>query len=415
MTPPPNAEGRALGSTIGFREFVALMAAIMAMQALGIDAMLAALPEIGKALGVSDENRRQLIVAAYMFGFGTTQIVYGPMADRFGRKPILLLSMILFGVTSLVASFATSFSLLIVARVLQGMSAAAGRVIVVSVVRDRYSGRQMARVMSLTVIVFLLAPILAPSIGQLLLFVGPWRLIFDALAFYAFAIALWSAIRLPETLDPANRRPIAVRPLASAFAQVLGDRYSVGYTLALTLTFGSLLGYVSSAQQIFADCFNRPQLFALAFAISAASMGASAFVNSRIVEAYGSRRISHGALLLALGVISLHAFWAIQIGEGMISFIAFQSVTMFFLGFVGSNFNAMAMEPMGKIAGTASSIQGTLSTLGASLVGYLIGQGFNGTTLPVVFGYGVCASAALLIVLVTERGRLFRPQHAIVQ
>ena len=400
---------------IGFREFVAMMAAIMAIQALGIDAMLAALPQIGESLGVREENRRQLVIAAYMFGFGTMQIVYGPLSDRYGRRPVLLISMVLFSVTSLIASFATSFTLLIAARVLQGMAAAAGRVIVVSVVRDRYSGRQMARVMSLTVIIFLLAPILAPTIGQLLLFIGPWQIIFDALAFYAIAVALWAALRLPETLAPENRRQISVRPLLSAFGTALGNRYSLGYTLGLTLTFGAMLGYINSAQQIFADSFREPELFTLAFAISAASMGVSAFINSRFVEAFGSRKISHGALLLALAVSILHVIWSLSYGDGMISFIIFQSLTMFFFGFVGANFNAMAMEPMGHIAGTASSVQGTISTLGAALVGYIIGQCFDGTALPVVLGYVICAIGALLIVLVTERGRLFRPHHAPVQ
>lgn len=396
---------------VHFREFVAMMAAIMGVHALGVDAMLPALPLIGETLGAADGNQVQWIITAYMLGFGFAQLFYGPIADSYGRKPILLASLVFYGAMSLVASFAASFELMIAARVLQGIGGAAGRVLVISIVRDRYSGRQMARVMSLTFIVFLAVPILAPSLGQLILLVAPWRVIFDALAIFGFAVALWMGLRLPETLDPANRRPLDFGQIGTAMLATLSNRYSLGYTLASTLTFGSLLGYITSSQQLFDQALNAADMFALVFAVSAGSMAAASFVNSRIVERFGSRKVSHTALLAVIGTNLAHLAWALTVGETVISFTIFQCVMMFFFGLMGSNFGAMAMEPMGAIAGTASSVQGTISTVGAAMIGALIGQMFNGTTLPVVGGFLGCSSLALVVVLVTEQGRLFRAMH----
>jgi DHA1 family bicyclomycin/chloramphenicol resistance-like MFS transporter len=407
-TPPTSAARPA----IGFREFVALMAALMGISALGIDSMLPALGEIARALSLTDKNQQQWILSCYMMGFGATQIIYGPLSDRYGRRPIMLVSLLLYVATSLIASMATTFTLMIVARTLQGMAAAASRVLVVSMVRDCYSGREMARVMSLTFIVFLAVPVLAPSIGTMILLVAPWEAIFHALALFTAAVAVWLAVRLGETQHPEYRQPINFARIVSAARLVVTDRCSLGYTLALTLLFGAMMGFITSSQQLFADVFHQPHLFPLVFACIAGSMAVASYVNSRIVVRLGTRRVSHMALLGYIAISALHIVSVLIIGDTMISFALFQFILMFCYGLTSSNFSAMAMDPMGHIAGTASSVQGTVSTLGGTLVGVIIGQSFNFTALPIVAGFFVSGICALVVVLVAERGKLFQPQHA---
>lgn len=406
---PPQAGSR---PAIGFREFVALMAALMSINALGIDMMLPALADISRDLGMTTENQRQWIISVYMIGFGLAQLAYGPLADRYGRRPLMLAGLLLFTATSLIASFAASFETMIAARFLQGMAAAASRVLVVSMVRDCYSGRQMARVMSLTFIIFLAAPILAPSIGKLIMLVAPWEAIFHALGAFSAILAIWMVLRLDETLHPEYRRSIDLGEIVGAARQVVGNRCSLGYTLALSMSFGAMLGFVGSAQQLFTDVFGAEDIFPLVFAFIAGSMGLASYLNSRIVLRLGSRRVSHFALMGFIAIGGVHLLFAEMIGETLVSFALFQFATMFCAGLMGSNFGAMAMEPMGAIAGTASSVQGTISTLIAATIGIFVGQSFNATSIPVVVGFFGGGIGALVAVLYAERGRLFRPQHA---
>lgn len=404
--------GRLGHAGIGFREFLAFVAALMAINALGIDTMLPALPAIGEALRIVEENQRQWIISAFMFGFGFAQLIYGPLADRYGRKPVLIVSIGLFVVTSIVAAYASSFPTMIAARALQGFTSASSRVLAISIVRDCYSGRRMARVMSLAIIVFLGVPILAPSIGQLILLIAPWQWIFFFLAAFAAVVLLWAAWRIPETLDPDKRRAIAPREIADAALTVLGNRTSIGYTAASTLLFGSLLGFINSSQQIFADAFHAPHLFTTMFALAAGAMGVASFLNSRIVERLGTRLISHSALLALIAISGVHLLCAANGLETIWSFSLFQAATMSVFALAGANFGSMAMEPVGHIAGTASSIQGFISTVGAAAIGVAIGQSFDGTTVPVAAGYLAFSLIALAIVFVTEEGRLFRAHHA---
>ncbi|WP_404710596.1 multidrug effflux MFS transporter [Sphingomonas sp. MMS24-J13] len=408
---PPREPGSA-DPGLSFHGFVALIAAIMACQALGIDTMLPALAQIGQALSVASENDRQWIVALYMFGFGAAQLVYGPLADRYGRRPILIVSLSLFAITSIAAGLATSFTGLLVYRFLQGVVGAAGRVLAVSVVRDCYQGRQMARVMSLSFIVFLAVPALAPSIGQIIMLVADWRGIFFFLAAFSAMVALIGGLKLNETLHPDHRQPISVGGITSAIGRTLLERNAIGYTLAMTAVFGALMGFINSVQQIFADIFHAPNKFPLMFACIAGAMGTAAFINSRIVERFGTRVVSHSALLGFIGASSIHLVVAVTGYETMATFIALQCLTMFCFGMMGSNFGSMAMESMGEIAGTASSVQGFISTVGGSIIGIIVGQSFNGTTVPMVLGFVSVGVAALVLVLATERWKLFRPHHA---
>ena len=392
---------------MGFKQFVALIAALMAVNALAIDSMLPALPAIGRSLGVEDENRRQWIVTAYLLGFGGAQIVYGPLADRFGRKPVLMAGVAAYVLFSAGAAFSTSFTTLLIARALMGIGAAATRVLAVSVVRDCYSGRDMARVMSLAFIVFLAVPILAPSIGQIIMLFGPWRWVFGGLGLFGAAVLLWTALRLPETLDPADRLPFAPGRVATAFRMALTNRIAVGYMLAMTLVLGALFGFINSAQQVFADTLAAPGLFTSVFAFVAGFMALSSFLNARIVGRLGPRRVSHMALCGFIAISALHAGVSLTGHETLVSFAVLQAGVMFCFGLVASNFGSLAMEPLGHVAGTASSVQGFVTTFGGALLGFAVGQRFDGTTVPLALGFVIYGLLALGIVLLAERGRLF--------
>ena len=382
---------------IGTREFVALMAALMASNALAIDSMLPALPAIGDALGVAEENRRQLVITAYLLGFGVAQIAYGPLADRFGRKGLIVASMLLYAVFSAAAGLAGSFTLLLAARLLQGIAAAATRVLVVAVVRDRYQGPAMARIMSITMIVFMIVPVLAPTFGQGVLAFATWRHIFIVLAAYGGVLALWTLLRLPETLPRDQRRPLSIGHIGEAAWMTLKNRQSMGNTLALTMLMGALFSFINSIQQIVFDVFGRPELIGLVFACIAGPMALSSYANSRLVMRFGSKKMLLFGLSAFTAVSTLHLLVAEVAGETLWSFVALQAATMIFFGLIGANAGALAMEPLGHVAGTASSLQGVITTVGGALIGYAIGQQFNGTTLPFVVGFTLCGLAALAI------------------
>ena len=397
---------------IGFREFVGLVAAMMATNALAIDTMLPALPQIGSSLGVLDDAGRQWIVTAFLLGFGGAQIVYGPLSDRFGRRPVLLGGLAGYVVCGIGAALAPTFATLIAMRVLQGVCVAATRVVTISVVRDCYAGRQMARVMSLAFMVFLAVPVLAPSLGELIMLVMPWRWLFAVLAIYGGIVLVWLALRMPETLHPSFRRPISFASIGGAMALTLGQRQSLGYLLAQTVITGALFGFINSVQPIFAETFHRPHAMPLVFAGIAGMMSLAALVNSRIVERLGTRLVSHSALIGFLLAEAVHLVIATRGGETIASFAICQGIAMFCFGLTSSNFNAMAMEPLAAVAGTGAAVQGCISTIGGALAGFAIGRSFDGTTVPMTLGFAAAGAVALGIVFVTERGRLFRPRLA---
>ena len=389
-------------------EFVAMMASLMAVNALGVDIMLAALPEIGKALGVSVENHQQLVVVIYVGCFGVGQLFWGPIADRFGRRAVLLSAMVVYAAMSFLAAHSGDFTLLLAARALQGLSAASTRVLSSSIIRDCYSGRRMAKVMSLAFMVFFAVPILAPALGQAVLLVAPWQWTFYALGAFSLSVAIWAGLRLPETLDPANRRPINLLAVAGAARQVVTNRYSIGYAVSAGCIYGGLLGFVASSQQILAHVFGRADLFALCFGAMGIFMAVAALINARIVERFGQRLISHIALLAMIAICAVRLLLVVTGQETLEIFMLLSGMTFLFYGLCGANFGSMAMEPMGHIAGTASSIQGFMATTTGTAIGLIIGQSFAGTTLPLTLGWELSGLLALAIVLIVERGRLFR-------
>ncbi|MFK7994253.1 MAG: multidrug effflux MFS transporter [Granulosicoccus sp.] len=395
---------------LSFGAFVLMMAGFMALNGLAVDTMLPALPAIGDDLGVENPNSRQWVITSYLLGFGIFQLIYGPLSDRFGRRPVLLLGVSIYIVFSLITVFAGSFETVVLSRFLQGAGTAASRVLVIAIVRDCYSGRKMAKVMSLSFIIFLLVPILAPAIGQGVMLFFSWHWIFLGLAIYAMGLTFWAWRYLPETLQGEHRLPLSLARVNTAFLLVVTTRQSLGYSVAMMLMMGTIFGYINSAQQLFADTFNTPQLFTVYFAMTALSMAFASLLNAHIVERLGTRLVSHTAMCAMLVVSLLHWALALSGNETLTAFVVFQSLSMFFFGLASPNFGAMAMEPVGHIAGTASSVQGCITTVGGAILGYLVGQAFDGTAVPFAFSYVLLCLASLVVLIVTE-GRLFQPKH----
>jgi DHA1 family bicyclomycin/chloramphenicol resistance-like MFS transporter len=393
----------------GTREMTTLLAGLMALNAFAIDAMIPALPDIGRSLHVAQENDRQLVVVAYFLGFASTQLIWGPLADRFGRKPILAAGVLLYGFFALLCGFAGSFFLLIAGRVAMGASAAVTRVLVVAMVRDLFEAEAMARVMSLVFMTFMLVPVLAPNIGQAILLVASWRAIFLVLGAYALAMLVWAWLRLPETLHPEYRQSLEWRPIGRAVMLSLREPQSRGYTFALTLSFAALVAYISSIQQIIFDVFGEGRHIGLTFAAIAAPMALASWANSKVVGRFGLRRVGHGAALVFALITAAHAALALAGDETFASFIVLQALAMASFAFASSNLGTLAMEHMAPIAGTASSVQGVVSTLGAAAIGFAIGQAFDGTVIPYLAGVAGCGALSFVIVMLTEPKRLFAP------
>ncbi len=388
-------------------EFIALAAALMALNALAIDIMLPGLQQIGESLGVADPNHRQFVITAYFGGLGLALLFYGPASDRFGRRGPILVGLAIYVVAALSAAFAPSFEALLVLRFIQGVGAASTRVIAVSMVRDRFGGRQMAEIMSLIFMVFMVIPVVAPSIGQAIMLFAEWHMIFVAMGLGALLISLWAYLRLPETLAPENRRPISLKAIGIAFGTVLTNRISFWYTLAATIIFGALFGFINSAQQIYVGIYGLGVWFPVVFALVAGLMAVSSFLNSRLVNRWGMRRLSHTAVIGFSAVSLIWLLWSLTGLVPLVAFVALFAAAMFQFGWIGSNFNSISMEPMGHIAGSASSVQGFIQTLGGGMVGAVVGQSFDGTTTPLALAFLSFGVLSLIMVLIAERGRLF--------
>jgi DHA1 family bicyclomycin/chloramphenicol resistance-like MFS transporter len=388
-------------------EFIALVAALMALNALAIDIMLPGLQQIGASLGVENENHRQYVITAYILGFGAPQLLYGPISDRFGRRWPLIVGMFVYVAAAAAASFAPSFEMLLALRFLQGVGAAGTRVIAVSLVRDVFGGRAMAEVMSLVFMVFMIVPVIAPLLGQGVMLFSEWHMIFVLMAGIAAASTLWTILRLPETLSQDRRRPFSAASVVDGFRIVLTNRVALCYTLASTLVFAGLFGFINSAQQIYVGIYGLGVWFPVLFAAVAGMMAVSSFANARLVGRFGMRRLSHGALIGFLAVNVVTFSLALAGPMPLWAFATLFTIAMLQFGWIGSNFNAIAMEPLGHVAGTASAVQGFIQTLGGGIIGAAIGQAFDGTVVPFTASFCLLAVGALALVLVGERGRLF--------
>ncbi|MCI4660442.1 MAG: multidrug effflux MFS transporter [Neomegalonema sp.] len=388
-------------------EFVLLIGFLMAMNALSIDPMLPALPQMGEALAISDPNDRQWIVTAYTLGLSVGALIYGSISDRYGRRPVLLVTLAVYLLATLLCAFANSFAMMLAARVLAGFMAAASRVVAVSIVRDRFVGDEMARVMSVAFTVFMIVPIVAPLLGQIVTMLAGWRWIFGILFLFALMTGIWVYARLPETLAPENRVPIRPADLMGSILMVLGHRSAIGYMLATGLSMGALFGFIVSAQQIFVDVFDAGAWFAPLFALVPMGMALGSILSGRLVGRYGARRLSQTALIGMIGLSSLHSVLILLGWESLTSFVILFVMTLFCFALVMPNFGAISMEPFGRGAGAASSFQAFLTMVIGSVAGAIIGACFDGSAVPLVVGFALCSSLALLLVLWAERGRLF--------
>lgn len=391
MSTTPNGQ-------LGRIEFITLIAALIVINAFAIDIMLPGLQMIGESLGESDANQRQLVIPAYMLGFGALQLVFGPLADRFGRRKPLLIGVALYCLAALGAFVVSDFHTLVALRFLQGAGAAASAVIAIAVVRDTYVGDQMAKTLSLVFMVMMVSPILAPGLGQFLLTVMDWRGLFGFMAGLGSIVLAWVYFRLPETLKPENRRAFTARAIIEGFGIVFGNRVSLAYIMATALLFGTLMGFLTSSQQIYVEHYGMGAWFPAFFAAGGAISALGGFLNAQLVTRFGMRPLSHRALAIyvvlacALLLLSyLHAlpvflFFAVMCGL----FVAFN--------FIMSNFGALAMVPLGEVAGTAASTQGFLQMVIGAALGTAIGQAYDGTPVPMAAGFVVLSLLASAVI-----------------
>jgi len=400
--PPP------WGGPLSTRELVAMIAFCLALNALAIDTMLPALDEIAAHYAVPDGNQQQWIIFAYVLGFGVPQLFAGPLSDRFGRKITLRVSFISYIICGFACMFAPSFEGLLALRTLQGISAAGIRVTAASIVRDLYAGRGMARIMSLVLTIFMIVPIIAPGIGQIILLFADWRWTFGILGVAGFIVWIWTELRLPETLEPENQRALKPHVVAGGYWQVITTPVTIGYMLASGIIFGALFAFIGASEQIFSDIFDQEAYFALWFAGIAGALTVANFTNARIVEKFGMRRISHIALIAFISLSTINVISMQMFGPKLMIFFPLFALTFGCFGMVGANFSALAMEPLGKLAGTGSAAYGFATSTLSSLIGLMVAGQYNGTLTPVLAGYVILGAASLTVVLITEKGRLFR-------
>ncbi len=391
---------------LGERELIVLMALLMSLQAFGIDSMLPALGAISSEFGVTG-NERQFIIGAYFLGSGIGAFFPGAFADKFGRRPVLALGLVVYVVFSLACALVTSFEWLVGLRLVQGLWCAGLSVVPAAIVRDRVGGDRMARLMSLIMMIFLAVPLVAPAIGQVILnFVG-WRGIFAAMAIMGTVVGIWVWIRLPESLPPKNQQDIEPRTILRNMGTALMRRDSIGYVIGSALVFGSLFGFLNSSQQLIGEHFGAGQSFALIFGAAVLGMVVANFTNSRIVERFGARRVSHAALLVFISAGIAQFISAGRADQQLWEFVPILAVSMASLGFIGANFSSIAMQPFYHIAGAASSAQTSLRMVSGAVLGSAIGFAYDGTARPLATAMLSCGLLALAVILYSEKGRLF--------
>ncbi len=382
-----------------FAEFVALMALTIALVAFSIDAMLPALRDIGTELKVTGQNDAQLIISWLFIGMAVGQLFYGPISDSIGRKPAIYAGLLLFIIGCLTSWLASSFTMLLVGRVLQGLGVAGPRSVATAVVRDQYEGRMMARVMSFVMAIFIIVPIIAPAIGQGIIWLTNWRFIFIVYIILAVIIFFWFLLRQPETLTQENRIPFTFGRIFAAFREVLTNRVALGFTIAAGLVSGAFLGYLNSAQPIFQEQYNLGSRFPLVFGTIAIASGLASYLNGSLVLRYGMRQLSNLAAISLTIISTLYFAYAwTQAGNPPIwTMIAYCLLVFFAVGILNGNINAMAMEPLGHIAGVGSAVVGSLSLFISIPLGTLIGQGFDYSVLPLVGGFAGLSLIAIFV------------------
>lgn len=385
-------------------EFIIMMAALMSVTAITIDALLPALGVISDDLQIANRNHAQYLISGIFAGLAVGQLMAGPLSDALGRKRVLFAGLALYLVGTIIAYTAQSLEMILLGRFIQGVGAAGPQISAVSIVRDKYAGRQMARLMSIVMMVFMVVPALAPSIGQAVMMASSWRGIFILYFAYALVVGTWIFFRLEETLPQEKRIPFHVKNILAGFREVFTTRRSMFYMVCMGICFGSLIGYLNSSQQIFQDQFGTGGLFAVYFGILAVVLAVASMTNSRIVVRFGMRYIAARAFMgiVASSIVFLlvHAFVDdIQLWM----FMVYAACLFFCFGLTFGNLNALAMEPMGHVAGIAAAVIGSVSSILSLTIGSFIGQLYNGTLVPMTCGFLVLGLSAMCMMWLAER------------
>lgn len=389
---------------ISYGEFVILISLMTSLTALAIDAMLPSLPQIGSDLNVQNVNDRQLVVSVLFLGMAVGQLFFGPLSDTIGRKPAIYAGYALFIAGALLSVLAVNYSMMLLGRLLQGVGISSPRAVTLALVRDRYAGRAMARVMSFVMTVFILVPMLAPAFGQAVLLFSGWRAIFLSFILMAIVTIVWFALRMPETLAQENRSSFSLLQIISTIRAIIKIRIALGYTITAGLIHGVFLGYLNSTQQIFQEQYALGASFPLYFAVLSLSLGMASLTNARAVMRFGMRFLVgrslffiFGLAILALGLTVLTAsrlpLWIL---------VSYLMMTFFGIGILFGNLNALAMEPLGHLAGIGAAVVGSLSTLISMVLGTMIGRSYNGTILPLVASIAILTGLSIFVVRWTE-------------
>ncbi|MEM7206384.1 MAG: multidrug effflux MFS transporter [Pseudomonadota bacterium] len=393
------------------------MALMISFVALSIDIMLPALATIGGDLGVARENDRQLVLGMLFFGMALGQLLFGPISDSTGRKPIVLFGIVVFIVGCLISALAQSFVWMLIGRFLQGVGAAAPRNVIVAMIRDCYSGNAMAQIMSLIMAVFILVPMVAPALGQGILYLADWRAIFYGMFVLAVIAQVWFSLRQPETLVPEKRSEFSAKQLIWALKEVCGSRTAMVYTIAACFVFGAFVGYLTSAQQIIQEQYQTGDRFALYFAALAASLGFASFINSKLVMRFGMVTLTRWALYFLCSVCTV--FMVVSLAfSGHPPFVVFMLLLMlgfFPVGVLFGNLNSLAMEPLGHIAGMATAVIGSIMTLASLILGGAIGQLYDGTVIPLIAGFFLMCLLSLAVCVLGQKEKFMETMPKVLQ
>ena len=387
------------------REFIVLVAFLMSIVALSIDALLPALGFVALDLNVANLNHTQYLIVFIFIGMALGQLICGPLSDALGRKKVLYFGIGLFIIGSIFCYLAASLELLLLGRFIQGLGVSGPYVSAVSIVRDKYSGRNMAKVMSLVMMIFITVPAVAPSLGQAILFIGSWRDIFILYVLYGLAIGIWIYVRLEETLAVENRIPFRFANISHGFSEVVKNKSTMSYTICMGICFGSFIGYLNSSRQIFQEQFGVGKMFTVYFGVLALVLGVASLQNSRFVEKLGMYFICLRSFISIVAASAVFLIFNLLIDIQLWMFLLYAGILFFSFGLIFGNLNSMAMEPMGHIAGIASAIIGSVSSVLSLVIGTFIGQLYNNTLIPIVLGFLIFGIASLQLLLYGHRNR----------
>ena len=384
--------------------YLAIMGLLTSVGALSTDIMLPALGVMGQDLGVGNINHTTLVVTVFFLGMALGQLVVGPLSDAYGRKQVVLWGYGLFVVGCVLSFVARDWSLMIIARLLQGLGAAAPRVIAVAIVRDEHKGRAMARIMSIIMAIFILAPILAPLMGQGLIYLGGWRATFAGLILVALPSAVWFHLAIAETLPPERRRRFTLTIILDGIRQICRSRVTVIYLLIMGLIGGPFIGYLGTARQIFQDIYGVGDMFVIFFALGSISAGIASLLNAKLVMRHGMRKLTAIAtMVLTLASMALLATGFLTGNPDFLVFMLWQTVFIFCIGMTFGNLQSLAMEPLGHVAGLAAAIFGAGSTLISLPLSWLVSGYFDSTITPLVAGFAIAGALSLLLMRLAGR------------